>query len=103
VRHRVLHHLDTATARRVADRAWETYKVRFPRYEPEIRWLDDRRARLSFSARGLRVTGSLELSTGCIELDVKVPVALRLFKGRAMALIEEEMRRWIARAEAGDL
>ena len=38
-----------------------------------------------------------------IEMDLDVPFVLRPFKGKAMGVIEEEIKKWIAKAKAGEL
>jgi hypothetical protein len=36
-------------------------------------------------------------------MSLDVPFLLRPFKGKALGVIEEEIRRWVAKGEAGDI
>lgn len=103
MKHTVPHDLDLQTARRVADRAWSSYQERFSKYEPTLRWMTDHRAEVGFSATGIHLKGTLELSPGRIEMDLDVPFLLRVFKAKAIAIVDQEIRKWIAVAKAGDL
>ena len=41
--------------------------------------------------------------TGSVDIEVDVPFLLRPFRARAVALLEREAGRWLARVESGDL
>jgi hypothetical protein len=101
--HVISHQLDIPTAKKVADRAFEEYKTRFEKYEPTFRWISDRKAELGFSAKGFSVKGSMEVAEKKIAVDLDVPFLLRPFKGMAMDVIDREVKRWIAKAEAGEI
>jgi len=103
MKHCVKHHLDAQTARRVAEKAWESYSERFSRYQPRIRWISDQRAEVGFTAKGISLGGALELSDGEIGMELDVPFLLRPFKRRAIGVIEEEIRKWVKKAEDGEV
>jgi hypothetical protein len=103
MKHVVPHDLDPETARRVADRAWASYSERFAKYAPTIRWITPDLAEVGFSAKGIDLTGSIELRPREIAMELEVPFLLRIFKGRAIAIIEAEIRKWIAAAKAGQI
>lgn len=103
MQHRIAHSLDPQLARTVARKAAESYAERFAKYSPVIRWENDDRAQLSFSAKGLSLEGTLQLEPGAIVLDLKVPFLLKPLSGKAVSIIEEQVRRWIDVAERGQL
>jgi len=103
VKHVIRHELDAATARRVADHAADAYRVRYARYSPRIEWVTPSHCRIRFTVRGVPLAGELYLAPGAIEIKLDVPLVLRPFKGRAVAVIEEEIHRWLARARSGEV
>ena len=103
MKHRVEHDLDVGTARKVTEKAWESYRERFAKYNPTMAWDNDRRANVGFKAKGLSITGSLELVEGAIEMDLEVPFLLRPFRKTALDVIENEIRAWVEKAKSGAL
>ncbi|HSN98904.1 MAG TPA: polyhydroxyalkanoic acid system family protein [Candidatus Nanopelagicales bacterium] len=103
MKHVVPHDLDQDTARRVTDKAFSAYKDRFAEYNPTLQWVNDQRAEVGFSAKGISLKGAFELKPGQIEMDLDVPFLLRPFKGKAISVIDEEIKRWIGKAKAGEL
>jgi hypothetical protein len=81
-------------ARRTAESAWESYRVRLKKYDPSIEWIGGRRARIGFSAKGLNLKGELEIRPGRIDIVLDVPLVFRILKKRAVAVIEREIRAW---------
>ena len=100
---RIEHSLEPDRARAVARAAAEHYASRFARYAPDIRWKDDDHASLSFSAKGVKIAGDLALVPGAIEVELKVPLLLRAFSGKAREVVERELRSWTERAERGEI
>ena len=93
----VLHHnLDVEESKKVAEKALNEYQQRFSQYNPTLVWLTDRRAEVSFSAKGMSVSGSIELKPGAVEVDLEVPFLLRMFRGTAMKVLDNELKRQIA-------
>ncbi|MEM9193399.1 MAG: polyhydroxyalkanoic acid system family protein [Myxococcota bacterium] len=103
MRHAVDHDLDLPTARRVADKAWESYSTRFAKYDPTIDWVTDHKAKVGFTAKGISLKGELELKAKAIEMDLDVPFLLRPFKSKAISVIDEEIRKWVSKAKNGEL
>lgn len=103
-KHVIPHTLDPALARKVTDKAFETYAERFKEYSPTATWVTDTLSQISFQVKGLKLDGELELKPNAVELELKkVPLLLRPFKGRAIQVIDEEIRGWIAKANAGEI
>ncbi len=103
MKHVVRHELDGETARRVAVHAADAYRVRYARYSPRIEWATPTQCRIHFRVRGVAVRGELVLVPGAIEMSLDVPLVLRPFRGKAIAVIEEEILRWLAKARNGEI
>jgi len=103
MKHQILHDLEPAVAKEVAIRAFDSYRARFADYQPRLQWVSDREARIEFQVKGLKLSGSLGIVPKAIELELDVPFVFRLFKNKAVEVIEREVRVWIAKAKAGEL
>jgi hypothetical protein len=103
MKHSVPHDLGLEQAKKVADAAFESYKSRFAEYNPTVSWAGDRRADISFKVKGVTLKGGVDVSTTSFELDLNVPFLLRPFKGKALGVIEEEIKKWIKKEKAGEL
>ncbi len=103
MKHRIHHGLEADLATKVIDKAMEGYSARFPDYHPTFTWETERRGRLAFTAKGLNVVGEIELVGREITVDLEVPFILRIFKGKAMKVIEDEVNAWVVRAKNGEL
>jgi hypothetical protein len=103
MKHAIPHDLDTATAKKVTDRAFDQYKERFAAYSPTLTWADDRRADIAFSVKGMHVGGSMTLEDHEIDVDLDVPFLLRPFRSIALEVIDREVKAWIDKAHAGQI
>lgn len=103
MRHSVHHNLDRATARRVTDEAWKSYRVKLAKYHPSFQWQGERRGAFAFQAKGLSLQGALELEEGAITVEMKVPFLLRVFERQATQVFERELRTWVDAANRGEL
>lgn len=103
MQHRIAHSLELDLARRAVRKAADNYVERFAKYTPVIRWDNEDRARLSFSAKGVTLEGTLQLEPRAIVLEVTVPFLLKPFAGKAVAVIEREVQHWIGVAARGEL
>lgn len=103
MKHQIEHGLAPSDARTVIDKAMEAYRARFADYHPEFAWKTEDKGRFSFRAKGVSVAGDIEINGSSIFVDVEVPFLLRIFRGKAIQVIDREVRRWIDRAERGEL
>ena len=103
MKHKVPHHLGRENARKVAEAAWETYSKRFAEFNPTLTWTSESRGEIGFRAKGITLSGALEVLDDSIDLELEVPFLLRPFKGKAIAIIEEETQAWIRKSEDGEL
>ncbi len=101
--HEVPHDLDMALAHRCVEKAFESYSARFSDYSPTMTWASESLAKVGFNAKGLKLNGSIAIKPKTIELELEVPFLLRIFKAKAMEVIEEEIRMWIGKAKAGQI
>jgi hypothetical protein len=103
MKHKIPHGLDKELARKATHKAIETYKARFQQYNPEAKWTTEDRCNVSFSAKGIKLDGVLEIAENDVVLDLEVPLLLRPFRGKAVAIIEEEIQEWVKKAKNGEI
>ena len=103
MKHSIPHDLDLATAKNVTDKAFESYKAKFAEYNPTMTWTSATKAQAGFSVKGMNLKGEFELRPKDITIDLDVPFMLSMFKGKAIELIEREMKDWIGKAKAGQI
>jgi hypothetical protein len=103
MKHSVSHELGQDKARKVAQAAFESYRERFAKYRPEANWISEKRAEISFHVKGLTLNGAMEVNPSNIEMELDVPFVLRPFKGKALGIIEDEIRKWLHKAQAGEI
>lgn len=102
-KHSIPHNLSPELARKVTDKAFETYAKKFESYSPTAEWVSDTKSNIGFSAKGMKLSGVIELKPKSVDLELDVPFLLRPFKDRAIKIIDEEIRGWISKAEKGDI
>jgi len=103
MKHAVPHDLGQDLAKKVADAAFASYARKFGKYNPKSTWISPNRANISFSVKGMTLTGALEVTASAIEMDLDVPFLLKPFKGTAISVIEGEIKEWIQKAKAGEI
>jgi hypothetical protein len=103
MKHTIPHDLDQAMAKRVVDRAFAEYSTRFAEYQPHLRWVSDKRAEVGFNAKGVKLSGAMELEPASIGVELDVPFLFRPFQKKALEVIGDEVRRWVGKARAGEL
>jgi hypothetical protein len=99
MKHQVPHALGQQKAKQVAIQALASYQKRFAEYDPRVEWTGDSCAKIGFSVKGLKLNGAIEVFADKFDLDLDVPFILRPFRGKALSVIEEEIKKWIAKAE----
>ncbi|HMJ55116.1 MAG TPA: polyhydroxyalkanoic acid system family protein [Polyangiaceae bacterium] len=103
MKHQIAHDLDSTLAKEAAVRAFEAYQKRFAGFHPTMQWDGDNTARIGFSVKGVKLQGSIDILPRAIELDLDVPFLFRPFKGKALEVIEKEVRNWLTKAKNGEL
>jgi hypothetical protein len=103
MKHAVPHNLGQEKAKQVAQAAFASYQERYAKYAPQANWVSDQRAEITFSVKGMKLSGAMLVRPTEIEMELDVPFVLRPFKGKALGVIEEEMKKWISKAQAGEI
>lgn len=98
MKHEVSHHLGQEKAREVADKALAAYQAKFAEYDPKVNWKTDKTAEISFAVKGMKLSGLIGITEKAFEIELDVPFMLRPFKGKALEVIESEIRTWIGKA-----
>lgn len=101
--HKVKHELGRALAKRATEAALKQYASEYAEFEPRVTWHDDYAARVAFTVKGLSLSGAVGVDEHHISLDLQVPLMLRPFRSRAMAVIEREIGEWVGKAKRGEL
>jgi len=103
MKHAVPHDLGAERGKVVAEAAIASYVKRFEKYSAKATWAAPNRADIAFSVKGISLSGTLEVKASTFEMDLDVPFFLRPFKNSALAVIEEEIKSWVAKAKAGEI
>jgi hypothetical protein len=101
MKHEMKHDLTPEVARKVAEKAFDAYRTEYASYNPVLTWKSDTRAEASFNAKGITLKGTIELLPTAIAFDLDVPFVFKLFKGKAIAIMERELKHWVGEAKAG--
>ena len=103
MQHLMKHDLSQDLARKAAERAFEAYREQYGKYHPTLTWLSDTKARAAFSVKGIQLAGTIELRPSAIAFDLDVPFVFRVFRSRAIAIMERELKHWTEKAKAGEI
>ncbi len=103
MKHEIHHGLSPELAKKAVDKAMEAYSARFAEFNPTFSWTSDTKGRLGFRAKGVKVDGDIEIVGSKIQVDLEVPFLLRVFKGKAIEVIDREVLAWVEKARAGEL
>jgi hypothetical protein len=103
MKHLIKHDLSIPLAKQATEKAFEVYKARFAEYNPTFRWATDNKADISFNAKGITLKGSMTVVANQIELELDVPFLFKIFQGKAVDIIDAEVKVWIEKAKAGQL
>jgi len=103
IKHTIHHGLELALAKRAIGEAMDAYSARFADYSPTFAWETDHIGRVAFHAKGVTVVGEIEIIGPNVTVDLEVPLILRLFRGKAMEVIDREVKAWCEKARNGEL
>lgn len=103
MQHVVAHDLSPELAKKALEKALESYKERFADYSPKDTWTTPTHVDITFSAKGIKLKGAIDLEPKRILMDLEVPFLLRPFKSQALDLIESQIRKWSEKAKNGEL
>lgn len=101
------HTIDTGIekplAKKAIDKAMDAYKARFAEYNPRFDWKSDDKGEFGFSAKGIALGGTILVRDHKVDVDMEVPFLFRVFQGKAMGVIEEQVQIWVEKAKKGEL
>ncbi len=101
------HTIDTGLglelSKKAIGKAMEEYNARFAEYNPRFEWTTDTRGEFGFKAKGVSLGGTIVVRDQKVDVDMDVPFLFRIFQGKAMSVIEEQVRMWVERAKRGEL
>ncbi len=100
MKHTVPHDLGQERAKKVTESALASYAEKFAKYNPKTTWPSPDRAQISFSVKGMNLSGAVEVKEKSIELELAVPFLLRPFQSQALSVIEGEIKSWLAKEKA---
>lgn len=103
MKHQIHHGLELPLAKKAIDEAMKAYSARFEEFNPTFVWQTETRGRLGFKAKGVKVEGDIDIVGPNVEVDLEVPFILRIFKGKAIEVIDNEVRAWVEKARNGEL
>ena len=103
MRHSIKHDLTRDQLKAAVTKFAEVYCQRYQEYDTQTAWLADDKVEVRFKVKGIKLSGVLELLPQELAIDMKVPFALSLFRGRAIKTIEETVSPWLEKAKAGEL
>ncbi|WP_437591413.1 polyhydroxyalkanoic acid system family protein [Sorangium sp. So ce1000] len=98
MKHTVHHDLNDEEAKSAVLRAMARYCDRYAEYAPSIFWREERCADLGLSFKGFTLSGRLELRHRVVDVEIDMPLPLRMFNRMAIAAIDAEVRRCIDEA-----
>jgi Putative polyhydroxyalkanoic acid system protein (PHA_gran_rgn) len=101
VKHSVPHDLSIDLAKKATGKALESYQERFAEFQPQVSWLDERTATISFKAKGMSLGANLAVTEQAIVVDMDVPFLLKFMEKQAVEVIDKQVTKWIDRAKKG--
>ena len=99
ITHSFSHNLERKTARQLVEMAWQHYKNRYSKYHPECTWSGDDVVNIGFRAGFLKLAGDLEITDSEFKLGMEVPMSLRFLRKKAMTIVENEIKKWLAKSD----
>lgn len=94
--------LDKARSKVAIDKAMDEYKRRFAEYSPRYDWTSDSSGEFSFNAKGIKLSGSIHVRDHKVDVDMDVPFLFRIFQGKAMEVIQEQVELWVGKVKRGE-
>lgn len=103
MKHEIHHGLTPELAKKAVGKAMEAYSARFSDFNPQFDWTSETKGRVGFRAKGVSVSGDIEIAGPTILVDLEVPFLLRVFRGKAIEVIDREVKVWVEKARKGEI
>lgn len=75
-------------------KAMEIYSQKFEKASPTFHWIKEDVGQFAFSAKGMNMTGTIEVEDGQLSVEMNVPFLLKPMKGWALEIIQKEVQKW---------
>jgi len=96
IEHIIPHTLSMTELTENAKKAIAEYTTKYAQYEPQFSWEGDSKISLKFSTKGISIQGIVLLSPKELKLELDVPFLLRMFKNKAIEIIDKEAQKWLS-------
>jgi hypothetical protein len=93
--------LDKARSKIAIEKAMEDYKARFAEYSPRYDWTTADSGEFSFNAKGVKLAGTITVRDNFVDVTMDVPFLFRIFQGKALEVIQEQVELWVERVRSG--
>src|SRR5688500_6200188 len=93
---------DIGQARTIVNKAYETYRGRLSNYSPELTWLHENQARVSFTVMRKTIDAQFFINEQEIRIEGSIPLMFRPFQSKIEQVIGAEIEKWIRKAKAGE-
>lgn len=103
MKHTIYHGLEFDLAKKVSQKAIQAYSSKYSKYNPKFSWVSDSKGEISFKARGISISGTVEIVGPNIILRMDVPFLVRAFAGSAKNAIDAEVQKWVLAVKEGKL
>ena len=103
MKHTIDTNLDKARSKIAIDKAMDEYKRRFADYAPRYDWVNDDAGEFSFSAKGVKLEGTIRVRDQKVDVDMDVPFLFRIFQGSAMKVIQDQVELWVEKVKKGEV
>jgi hypothetical protein len=91
--------LSLTQAQALAHRAIDAYAQRFSKYAPTCAWPTENQAEITFTVKTMELRGGLTVMSDRFVIWLDVPLLLRPFQRRAVHVIDDEVRGWLAKVK----
>jgi hypothetical protein len=95
--------LNVPDSKRAIEKAMDEYKARFAEYNPRFDWKTETSGEFGFKAKGVSLAGTISIRENKIDVDMDVPFLFKIFQGKAMDVIKEQVNVWVGRVKAGEV
>lgn len=100
--HFLSHRLDPTGFHALVEAAYDTYRRRLPSANISLAWHGASEARVHFQVAGFTLSGNVLFTADTLQFGLDFPLVFRPLQKRALRVLDQEARAWIARAEAGE-
>ena len=94
---------DQSRVRMVIEKAFESYRERLKDHDPQLQWLSDTQAKVTFSVMKKTIAATFTIAGDEVRVDGDMPFLFRPFEGKVKSVISQEVEKWIAKAKAGEI